>query len=249
MSSQPRLRADEDRTIYSTAYDSAFVHDVTSAAAGSGDTGQELLQELGSPGAGRLLPSSLGFSASQPAASPACDLRDLVLPPRHLADSLLQCYWDLLQSLSPVLHQPTFMVDYNNLWNPPTSQAAEPASQDVIFYATMNMVMALGCQRNEAYEVTERENLGNEFYKRSQKLVSIETCDRYSLPLVQLLVIRSMWFLYSPFAERCWTAISLTIRIAQAIGLDNAKLNSQRTSQLTREMRRRVWYSCVFLDR
>ncbi|KAH8878592.1 hypothetical protein GQ53DRAFT_86613 [Thozetella sp. PMI_491] len=247
-----QLQADDDGALYGAFSNSSFVRDVTSAAAGAGsrETGQELLRVLGSSESGRPVPTYLAISSMQSSVRGlAWDMRDLTLPPRNLADSLVTIYWDIIHPVSPLLHRPTFNAQYERLWSPNQPDAAQMTFEDIIFYATFNMMMALGCQRNEAYLVAERESLGDEFYKRSKKLVSIESVDKYSLSLVQMLLLRAIWLLYSPYAERCWTVTSVAVRVAQAIGLDSARLIEQRTSQLTREMRRRIWYCCMMIDR
>ncbi|KAK6068255.1 transcriptional regulatory protein [Seiridium cupressi] len=167
----------------------------------------------------------------------------------QFSDDLLAWYWDFIHPLIPVLHRPGFMVRYDQLWQPRTVSTSSGAADDIIFHATLNMVLALGCQRNEHFEPAERANLSYEFYKRSVKIVSVDTLDESSLSVVQLLMLRSLYLLYSPYADRCWNMTAVTIRIAQAIGLESLNYHSSSPDQLMREMRRRVWYSCIVLDR
>jgi len=174
------------------------------------------------------------------------DVKDLILPPRSLADNLLRCYWDLFNPIFPILHLPTFDVAYNQLWQPCTGSEHSEA-QNVLFHSTLNIALALGCQRNEMLEETEREDLSWEFYKRSIKLVSLDSLDTPSLQIVQLLVLRGYFLLYTPLADRCWNTAGVALRVAQAVGLQSDRTGNYH--QLTREMRRRVWYTCVMLDR
>jgi hypothetical protein len=171
------------------------------------------------------------------------NLKGIILPHRQLADSLLQCYWELFHPIYPVLHQPTFYAAYSPLWQPATYNQI----QDVVFYSTLNVVFALGCQRYEALTVPERENLADEFYTRSVKLVSIDALDTSSLQIVQLLLLRGFYLLCTPHADRCWATVGVALRVAQAIGLQSPKTIPSST-QLNRQMRRRVWYSCFLLD-
>lgn len=174
------------------------------------------------------------------------DVKDLILPPRGLADNLLRCYWDLFNPVLPILHHPTFDAAYSQLWQPVTA-IEHNETQTVLFHATLNIVLALGCQRNEALEETEREDLSKEFYRRSVKLVSLDSLDAASLQVVQLLVLRGYYLLYTPFADRCWNTVGVALRVAQAVGLQSDR--TVNSNQLTREMRRRVWHACVMLDR
>ncbi|TPX18488.1 uncharacterized protein E0L32_011601 [Thyridium curvatum] len=220
---------------FGTSSNSEFIRDVHNVAANTNNS-TDLLNEINRR------------SASRRQAAP-CDLKDLILPPRRLADELLQTYLDLIQPVTPLLHRPTLLQQFHNLWEPASSTVQEAGSDEAVLYATMNMVFALGCQRNESFELEKRVHLGEEFYERSRKLISLELLDSYSLAVVQLLLLRAIWLFYTPHAERCWSVVSVAVRAAQAIGLDSSKLIHQRTSQLTREMRRRVWYVCIMLDR
>ena len=175
--------------------------------------------------------------------------KELVLPPRQLADSLLHCYWELFHPIYPVLHRPTFHAYYSQLWQPIDASGLAPQSKthDAVFHATLNIALAVGCQRNEALAGTEREDLTSEFYRRSVKLVSIDTLDTSSLQIVQLLLLRGFYLLGTPYADRCWSTVGVALRVAQAVGLQSARTTAA-SSQLNREMRRRVWHNCVLLD-
>jgi hypothetical protein len=190
----------------------------------------------------------LGTSISgQPTAG--YNFNDLVLPPRQLADSILQCYWELFHPLRPVLHRPTFDAAYGKLWQPMevSGLVIHKKPHDVVFYATLNIVLALGCQRNEALANTEREDLTSEFYKRSVRLISVDALDASSLEIVQLLLLRGFYLLSTPYADRCWSAVGIALRVAQAVGLHSAR-TTPASNQLNREMRRRVWYNCILID-
>jgi hypothetical protein len=184
--------------------------------------------------------TGIGHSISHSTAE--YNVKDLVLPPRQLADNLLQCYWELFHPVLPILHHPTFNAAYSQLWQPIAGNKA----QDVLFHSTLNIVLALGCQRNEALEETEREDLSKEFYRRSAKLISLDALDASSLQIVQLLVLRGSYLLYTPYADRCWNTVGVALRVAQAVGLQS--VGTAVSNQLNREMRRRVWHSCVMLD-
>ncbi|KAM0817626.1 putative Transcription factor domain-containing protein [Seiridium cardinale] len=231
--SQGRFQNDEVGSVNETSTSHAFVRQVASAAEGLG--------ESSSSGSIRL-----DYASRSDARY---GLENLALPTRYLADDLLAWYWDFIHPLIPVLHRPGFMVRYDQLWQPRNVSTSSGAADDIIFHATLNMVLALGCQRNEQFEPAERANLSYEFYKRSVKIVSVDTLDESSLSVVQLLMLRGLYLLYSPYADRCWNMTAITIRIAQAIGLESLSYHSSSLDQLTREMRRRVWYSCIVLDR
>ena len=176
------------------------------------------------------------------------NVNNLVLPPRHLADSILKCYGDLFHPVYPVLHYPMFTAAYDQLWQPASTLTRNyNVMQDIVFYSTLNIVLALGCQLNEALSEVERQDLATEFFKRSVRQVSLDDLGTPSLQIVQLLLLRGFFLLYTPDVDRCWITVGAALRVAQGVGLQSAGTTAA-ISQLDREMRRRVWHICVHLD-
>jgi hypothetical protein len=198
-----------------------------------------------------LRTSAMEFLTPRP-FSYSYDLSTIILPPRSLGDSLLQSYWDFIHPLFPILHKPGFESRYFPIWSIGGASSLSQATgqiEDVLFYAILNIVLAIGAQRNESLTSAQREKLADEFYKRSQALISIETLDVSSIEVVQLMLLRGLYLLYTPFADRCWNTVGFAIRVAQRLDLHNTSLNEAGKGQLTREMHRRVWCSCVTLER
>lgn len=224
------------------------MHSVASAAIGPSEAGFATV--VGNPF--QTLPATtLDIDGIRPGV-PVCQPADMVLPPRQFADRILSWYWDHNHLLLPVLHRPSFTAEYERLWQPVDQQQQQQHSgpETTVFHATLNVVLALGCQRSESSEDrVEDRRRADEFYQRSVKLVSVENVDTYALSVVQLLVLRSSYLLYGPYAGRCWTVLLVAIKAAQSIGLGTAKSRVARVDQLTREMRRRVWYCCMTMDR
>ncbi|KAK3692973.1 fungal-specific transcription factor domain-containing protein [Podospora appendiculata] len=189
----------------------------------------------------RVVSTSIGYPISLP-FTPEYNVQDLLLPPRQYTDNILQCYWELFHTIFPVLHQPSFDAAYDQLWQP----TAAGHTHDIVFYSTLNIVLALGCQRNEAIADNEREGAASEFYKRSLRLVSVDTLDSSSLQVVQLLLLRGFYLCYTPYVDRCWSTVGVALRVAQAAGLQSMKGGGR--NQLDQQMRRRVWHLCVILD-
>ena len=238
----PGPNVDGDQTVYSTPSNNAFVRQLTSiisAAPGASRASNAVHVPL----------NTLGYAESQqPIAD--YDLNDLRLPPRSLADSLLQCYWQLFHPLFPILHQPSFQAGYQQVWEPMTASGLHNKSlREIVFYSTINVVLALGSQRSEELSERERSAVSDDLFRRSVRLISLDTLDNSSLAIVQLLLLRGIHLLYSTFPDRCWTTVGVAVRAAQALGLDTSDQQaSSKTDQLTREMRQRVWCSCIHLD-
>ncbi|KAK3985203.1 activator of stress genes 1 [Cladorrhinum sp. PSN332] len=177
-------------------------------------------------------------------------LGDISFPQDQIAHDLLEWYWRNVHSIFPFLHRPTFERRYHNFSQARLSSPHEGQLpfDEVVFHATLNMVLAMACQRNEAISPPEeRQYQAEEFYKRSQRLISVETLDSSSLSIVQLLCLRAWYLYYSGRADRCWVMAGAAIRVAMGMGLQ--LVPRRPMSQLEREMRRRVWYcGCVGLD-
>lgn len=172
------------------------------------------------------------------------NVKDLVLPPRQVADTFLHNYWDLFHPINPILHRPTFDAVYSQLWQP---KETGDSAQDVVFYSTLNIVLALGCQSSQNLAESDRESFASELYLRSVRLISLDSLDTSSLQIVQFLVLRGFCLFYTPYADRCWMTVGSALRVAQGLGI-HFESPAAVSSQLDREMHRRVWHNCVLLD-
>jgi hypothetical protein len=181
---------------------------------------------------------------------------DYFLPPRALADHLLNCYWNRVHCLYPFVHQQSFISRYNRLWSPDTQGGPQnsvsriglggsgcPAS---VFFCALNSIFALGCQFSDL-QLAQREALSETFFQRSKQLLRIDILDEGSLALIQTLLIVAQYLQSTQFPNRCWNVVGLACRMAQGLGLHLDGVNENR-SFLEVEMMRRTWYGCVTLD-
>ncbi|KAG8354017.1 hypothetical protein FVEN_g8234 [Fusarium venenatum] len=171
-------------------------------------------------------------------------------PPDHLAPTLLRTFYDSIHPVFPLLHWPSFITMYNSLWRPNMTldDCHHQTRDDLVFHAIFNMVLAIGCQRSKYALLPRRTQYADSFYKRSHRLISIETLDFASLEIVQLFLLRGIYLHYTSYANRCWNMVGVALRVAQSLGLNFERAESSK-SQVEREMRRRAWHSCIALDR
>jgi hypothetical protein len=195
----------------------------------------------------RTVPDLLGFTIVK-STSLAHDV-DFVSPPDHLVPAILRSFFEFIHPVFPLLHWPSFTTMYNRLRRPnmATEHGSNRTRDDTVFHAILNMVLALGCQRSKDISPCQRNQFANSFYEQSHRLISIETLDFSSLEIVQLLLLRGIYLHYTTYADRCWNMIGVSLRVAQSLGLHLEQTDSSR-SQLNREMRRRVWHTCITLD-
>ncbi|KAF5646384.1 benzoate 4-monooxygenase [Fusarium sp. NRRL 52700] len=178
------------------------------------------------------------------------DEETLFLPPRRIADDFVQAYWKFLHPILPILHRPTFMGLYDRLWmeDDATGSGQICNVDDAVFFSTLNIVLAIGCQFSEQMEPTRQLTMASKLYQRSKALLADELLDHPNLALVQLLLLTGVYLQSTEYANRCWNIVGSAIRSAQSIGLHLDRKRSS-TNQLERELERRVWHACVFLDR
>ncbi|KAL9553656.1 hypothetical protein MBANPS3_003189 [Mucor bainieri] len=189
-------------------------------------------------------------------------LSDIVLPPRKVADGLLESYWVYVHTLYPFLHKPSFLKTYALLWdqssasnsnnyNNNNTAADEPhdlyeSENEPLFQCTLNLVFALGCQLSPDTNENEREVASDVFFQRSKKLLHFDILEAGNIKVVQALLLMGQYLQCTKLPGRCWIVVGLAIRVAQGIGLH---LERKPENQLDRELRRRLWGGCIVLDR
>ncbi|KAH6961755.1 fungal-specific transcription factor domain-containing protein [Ilyonectria sp. MPI-CAGE-AT-0026] len=172
-----------------------------------------------------------------------------LLPIRRIADSYQKSFWDIVHPIFPVLHRPTFTRFCSQLWGPTTSAESPKIVDDPVMLATLNLVLAIGCRFTQSVHQGSREFLSDQLYQRARGLVPIDALDVASLPAVQMLLLTAVHLQSTTYSSRCWNIVGLAMRVAQSLGLHLNRSESGTSNQLEREMRRRVWYTCVLLDR
>lgn len=187
----------------------------------------------------------------------------MVLPPRPLADHLLERYFDRVFYLYPVLHRPSFERAYRSLWEPTTttndrsSARTTPSAvglggfpdggpDSIVFHCALNAIFALGCHFSDLIG-RDRDATALTFFHRSKSLLGLEFLESDTLSVVQASLIMALFLQSTPFAGRCWTGVGIACRLAQGLGLHVESGGAGRSAVET-EIRRRVWHGCVVLD-
>lgn len=184
---------------------------------------------------------------------------DFSLPPRALADHLLECYWDRVHCLYPFFHRPSFERAYENLWGStqwPKPQlpelslglggSSDSGPQSIIFHCALNAIFGLGCHFSDIPE-REREGAVYSFFLRSKRFVGLDLLDMPTIGVVQTLLIIALLLQSTPYPNRCWNAIGLACRVAQGLGLHEATTHGSM-QPLEKEIRHRTWHGCVIMD-
>ena len=187
------------------------------------------------------------------------------MPLRRQADALVEIFFSRHNRMFPVLHQGTFMKQYQWLWG---SNAGAKSNQQPdclgfcrhqsrlrLFPALLNAVFALGALF--AYHEPEQGiTKADAFFSKAWRVDLLELLDdEVGVEPIQLGLLMSLYLQSTERFSRCWNTLGLTVRIAQNKGLhfDTAEARGRGLlescpSQLECEMRARLWCACVLLD-
>jgi hypothetical protein len=184
---------------------------------------------------------------------------EFVLPPRSMADHLIQAYWEHVSSLYPFLYKPLFDAAYELLWVPVTNEETLSRSSDAgignsvnagprsrLFHCALNAMFALGAQFSDIPEA-DRRSTSNSFSSRSLALLQVDLMESGCIALVQTILLIVQYLQSTTYPNRCWNLIGMACRVSQGLGLHVEDRQTRRVG-LELEMRRRVWYGCLILD-
>ncbi|KAF9346225.1 Transcriptional activator of fatty acid utilization, partial [Mortierella sp. AD094] len=166
---------------------------------------------------------------------------EMTLPPRDLAEHLLECYWIYVHPHLPVVHKPTFMRQYRN----PDPEKRPPM-------VLLNAMFSIASRFSEHPEIVglghDPEFFGDEYFARAKRLVDLE----YELPrqssIQALLLMVAYRFTSAKSGGRVWVMLGMATRMAQDLGMHR---NSARwhLPPLETEIRKRLWWACYIMDR
>ncbi|KAE8326711.1 fungal-specific transcription factor domain-containing protein [Aspergillus sergii] len=179
-----------------------------------------------------------------------------LLPPRPLADHLVDCYFSKIHTLYPFVHKDAFFSAYRSLWAPSESSRStntvhglgigDITVNHTTFHCALNAIFALGCQFSNVVQ-TRRETTSEAFYRRCKPVLDVEYLEGGDLAVCQTLLLITHYLQCSRTPSRCWHVIGMACRLAQALGL-HSDLGNERRSFAEIQLRRRVWHGCVMLD-
>lgn len=185
---------------------------------------------------------------------------DYLLPPRKLADDLLQTYWVYVYTLYPFLDKKDFMQSYHRIWtgdwantSSSSSYAFPSSTNEPTAVCIFNMVLALACQYSDSVEEGNRRTAANTFFLRAKDCLQFDPLDssNRSIHLVQAFLLFGQYLQSIGSPHEAWGAIGVATRICHELGFHRALTTSDRAVQGAREREtiRRVYHGCVMIDR
>jgi hypothetical protein len=167
-----------------------------------------------------------------------------VLPPRKMADSLLEVYWDYVFPLYPFFIPAQMKSEYAKIW---TGDKLE--YDENMLMCTLNVMFALASQLADFVPPKEREASADAFFSRAKDLFQFNLWDTGSAGLVQCLLLMAQYLQSTDSAHQCWIVTGLAIRNAQSLGLHLPETIARLQSFQEQQLARKIWHGCVLMDR
>ncbi|KAF8979887.1 Transcriptional activator of fatty acid utilization [Entomortierella lignicola] len=168
-------------------------------------------------------------------------ISEMTLPPRDLAEHLLEIYWIYVHPHLPVVHKPTFMRQYRN----PDPEKQPPM---VLLNAMFSMASRFSNHPEIVGHGHDPEGFGDEYFARAKRIVDLE----YELPrqssIQALLLMVAYRFTSAKSGGRVWVMLGMATRMAQDLGMHR---NSARwhLPPMETEIRKRIWWALYVMDR
>jgi hypothetical protein len=156
------------------------------------------------------------------------------LPPKTVADELLDCYLRTIEPVYRILHIPTLRRDYDALWMP-------DAAPDMAFIVQLKLIFAIG---STIYDDTFslRASAARWIYEAQTFLSEPVYKPRLQIQYLQtdilLLIARE---LADVGGELVWISAGSLVRKAMYMGLHKDPTRLPKMTLFAAEMRRRLW--------
>ncbi|KAL3463887.1 fungal-specific transcription factor domain-containing protein [Aspergillus heterothallicus] len=187
-----------------------------------------------------ISPSNL-LSTQKERKSSVCNY---VLPPRKMADSLMEVYWSYVFPLYPLVDSIHLREEYTRIWTGDPLQ-----SDENMLMCTLNVIFALSCQLADFIAPAEKEASGAAFFSRAKDLLHFNLWDSGSAALIQCLLLMAQYLQSTDSANQCWIVTGLAIRNAQSMGLHLPQTITRLQNQQEQQLARKIWHGCVLMDR
>lgn len=161
------------------------------------------------------------------------------LPPKHMADHLIQSYYASVHVLIPILHWPTFEREYEDVYKVGSLQRVSPVWTSLLYG-----VLALGVLYSTDANI-QRPQKGKEFIEVSRVLLDLWN-DEFSVDHARGAILTSIFLMETNLKSASWTWHGSAVRICQDIGLHS---ESGPWPTIEGEMRKRTWWGIYTWDR
>ncbi|KAK5019759.1 hypothetical protein LTR16_000265 [Cryomyces antarcticus] len=161
------------------------------------------------------------------------------LPQRGLIDMLLRLYNLKVQTMYPILHEPTFAQDLEDVYN---------GSQDPYQNFMLRMVIAVSMQKLD----TQYAGLADSYYLAALSFLEKIVVQK-DLKTLQCFAIIAEYSLLTPTRTAIYFVVGLAVRLTQSLGLNEEKTvvlgrGGALADFLEIDMRRRLFWSILVME-
>lgn len=167
-----------------------------------------------------------------------------VLPSRGIANGMMNTYWDEVHVLYPFLIRPRFTEVYRSLWDGEVEGIDEH-----LVHCILNTIFAITCQVHRRFAPEEKTRDAEIYFQRATRLLQVDVLANGSMELIQALLLMGQYLQSTELPHSCWMVVGLAVRTAQGLGLHLPHTSANLERQQDRELARRLWHGCVFMDR
>lgn len=182
-------------------------------------------------------------------AASSSDPLELHLPPRAYADRLIGIYWQHVHPIECILDREQFFLNYDSLYCLSDEDLQHP--DQAIRLSMLYVVIAVAIQRQEATALQRRDEEANGYFLLAWRLLRPETIlwKPGSVELVQCLMLINRYLHCTNNQHKTWMTAGMAVRVAQSIGCHLPETLSAKRFDPDRQLKKRVWVSCVAFDR
>lgn len=163
------------------------------------------------------------------------------IPDDALRDEILRAYVALVYPFMPTL-------DLEDFLGPILCGSQRGSISLLLFQAVMFAGVSFvdeGILRSYGYR--SKKAARKDLYRRVRLLYALE-CERDHLSLLQAVLLMTYWYDCPDDGKNCWYWTGIAWSIAQVIGI-HRETELCKTTLKDRQLRRRIWWSCVMQDR
>ncbi|KAK9371554.1 fungal-specific transcription factor domain-containing protein [Lipomyces chichibuensis] len=165
------------------------------------------------------------------------------MPPKDIADKLIDCYFETVHPSFPFLFEPLFRYQYDSF-------CAEYLNDvDPQWLALLNLVLAISSvyAHNIKAEFGRHDLDHLQYYIRS-KLLKPDVTAPGDIQHVQYIALLSFYLFASNLLNRSYSMLGLAIRHGQGIGL-HLLVNGAGMTDVQKEVRVRLWNAMYVFER
>ncbi|KAI6356234.1 hypothetical protein MCOR25_007924 [Pyricularia grisea] len=167
---------------------------------------------------------------------------DLPSPDETL--DLIHSYFATTGFLFPYIHQESFLDTYHEV----AASRFSKVRRSWLGLLNMVLAMATSATLGNSLDAPSRRLKSDVFFSRAMALCETQIRCAASIEIVQFLLLMSQYLQGTDRSTQTWSVHGLAVKAAYQLGL-HSQLELRRYTPLEQEIRARIWYGCVILDR